>query len=192
LVVVKTNFSLRDIIRNKDANGRIVKHGMRIAIKLGVKRLYVYGDSALVINQLNKDWDMTSEKMDAYCKQIRKLEGKFYGIEYTHVVQDKNKVVDELSKLGSSRAKVPHGVFVQDLVNPSIKEEEDHVVEKPPDQQLVAMVPIPITTEPSPTTHTPPSTTDDSVWRAPFIKYLQNGTGCTDRTENERLICRSK
>jgi hypothetical protein len=30
-------------------------HGMRIVVELGVKRLYVYGDSALVINQLNKD-----------------------------------------------------------------------------------------------------------------------------------------
>jgi ribonuclease HI len=28
---------------------------MRIAVELGVKRLHVYGDSALVINQLNKD-----------------------------------------------------------------------------------------------------------------------------------------
>jgi hypothetical protein len=60
---------------------------------------------------------MTSEKMDAYCKEIKKLEGKFYGIEYSHVVQDKNKAADELSKLGSSRAKVPHGLFVQDLMN---------------------------------------------------------------------------
>jgi ribonuclease HI len=77
-------------------------HGMRIAVKLGVKCLYVYGDSALVINQLNKDWDMTSGKMDAYCKEIRKLEGKFYGIEYTHVVRDKNKGSNDLSKLGSS------------------------------------------------------------------------------------------
>jgi hypothetical protein len=64
---------------------------------------------------------MTSEKMDAYFKEIRKLEGKFYGIEYMHVVWDKNKAVDELSKLGSSRAKVPHGMFIQDLVSPSIK-----------------------------------------------------------------------
>jgi hypothetical protein len=77
---------------------------------------------------------MNSEKMDAYCKEIIKLEGKFYGIEYSHVIWDKNKAADELSKLGSSRAKVPHGVFVQDLDNPSIKEEEDHMVEKPPDQ----------------------------------------------------------
>jgi ribonuclease HI len=29
-------------------------HGIRLAVKLGVKRLYVHGDSALVINQLNK------------------------------------------------------------------------------------------------------------------------------------------
>jgi hypothetical protein len=68
---------------------------------------------------------MTSEKMDAYCKEIRKLEGKFYGIKYTHVVRDKNKAVDELSKLGSSRAQVPHGMFIQDLVKPFIKEEAD-------------------------------------------------------------------
>jgi hypothetical protein len=72
--------------------------------------------------------------MDAYCKEIKKLEGKFYGIEYTHVVQDKNKATDALSKLGSSQANVPHGMFVQDLINPSIKEEEDHMVEKPLDQ----------------------------------------------------------
>jgi hypothetical protein len=120
------------------------------------------------------------------------LEGKFYDIEYSHVVWDKNKAADELSKLGSSRAKVPHGVFVQDLINLSIKEEEDHVVEKPLDQQLVATVPSPITTESSPTTHTSPSITDNSDRRVPFIKYLQDGTGYTDRTENERLIRHSK
>jgi hypothetical protein len=106
---------------------------------------------------------MTSKKMDAYCTEIRKLEGKFYGIEYTHVVRDKNKAADELSKLGSSRAKVPHGMFIQDVVNLSIKEAEDHVVEKSLDQQLVATVPPPITTEPSLITHTLPSTTDNRM-----------------------------
>ena len=82
----------------------------------------VFGDSALVINQVNKDWSCTSEKMDAYCAKIIKLEGKFYGIEYHHVIQDANQAADHLSKLGSSRAKVPVGVFVQDMITPSIKE----------------------------------------------------------------------
>ena len=62
-------------------------HGPRIAVELGVKCLQVYGDSALLINQLNKDWNCTNEKMDAYCTAIRKLEDKFYGIEYHHVLQ---------------------------------------------------------------------------------------------------------
>jgi hypothetical protein len=37
--------------------------------------------------------------MDTYCKEIRKLEGKFYGIEYSHVVRDKNQAADALSKI---------------------------------------------------------------------------------------------
>jgi hypothetical protein len=49
------------------------------------------------------------------------------------VVWDKNKAADELSKLGSSWAKVPHGVFIQDVVTSSIKEAEDHMVKKPLD-----------------------------------------------------------
>ena len=115
---------------------------------------------------------------------IRKLEGRFYGIEYIHVVRDKNQGADALSKLGSSRAKIPHGVFVQDLLMPSI-EEEDYTVDMPPNQRLVAMVPASSTTE-------PPPTTPEHDWRIPFIKYLTDGSGYTDRTENECLMRHSK
>ena len=96
-------------------------HDLRIAIELGVKRLMVYGDSALVINQLNKDWSCTNEKMDTYCAAIRKLKDKFYGIEYHHAARADNQAADELSKLGSTRAEVLARVFIQDLVTPSIK-----------------------------------------------------------------------
>jgi hypothetical protein len=83
-------------------------------------------------------------------------------------------------------------VFFQDLVKPSIREEEDHVVEKPPDQPLVATVPPPSTTEPSATTPAVPPTINADNWRLPFIKFLQDGTDYVDRTENERLMRRSK
>jgi hypothetical protein len=89
--------------------------------------------------------------MDAYCKEIRKLEGKFYGIEYSHEVRDKNQAANALSKLGSSRAQVPHGVFIQDLFTPSIKQEGDLVIEKPPDEPPVVMVSSPTTMARSPT-----------------------------------------
>jgi hypothetical protein len=83
-------------------------------------------------------------------------------------------------------------VFVQDLVKPSIKEEADQVVEKPPDQPLVAMVPPLSITESSLTTPAIPLTTDADDWRVPFIKFLQDRTGYADRIENERLMRRSK
>jgi ribonuclease HI len=178
LFISPTNEQLHYVLRiyfpasNNAAEYEVCLHGMRIAVKLGIKRLHVYGDLALVINQLNKEWDMTSEKMDAYCKEIRKLEGKFYGIEYTHVVRDKNQAADELSKLGSSRAQVPHGMFVQDLVKPSIKEEANQVVRTPPHQLLVVAVPPPSTTEIFPTTPVVPPTTNTDDWRLPFVKFL--------------------
>jgi ribonuclease HI len=42
-------------VSNNTAEYEACLHGIRIAVELGVKRLYVYGNSALVINQLNKD-----------------------------------------------------------------------------------------------------------------------------------------
>ena len=63
--------------------------------------------------------------MDAYCTEIRKLEEKFYDIEYHHVVRDQNQLADHLSKLASSRAVIPSGFFIQDLLVPSIKEDKE-------------------------------------------------------------------
>ena len=91
-------------VSNNVAEYEACLHGIRLAVELGVKCLYVHGDSALVINQLNKEWDTTHEKMDLYCKEIHKWEANFYGIEYIHVVRDKNQAADVLSKIGSSRA----------------------------------------------------------------------------------------
>jgi hypothetical protein len=59
-------------------------------------------------------------------------------------------------------------------------------------QELVATVPLPISTESSSTTPAVSQPTDNGDWRVPFIKYLQDGTGYNDRIENERLMCRSK
>ena len=65
-----------------------------------------------MINQLNKDWNYTNNKMDTYWAEMRKLEGKFYGIEYHHVVRASNQAADELSKVGLAQVDVPAEVFV--------------------------------------------------------------------------------
>ena len=71
---------------NNAAEYEALIHVLRIAASLSIKRLLAYGDSKVVIQQVNKDWDCTQEKMDAYCKEIRKLEAHFYGLEFHHVL----------------------------------------------------------------------------------------------------------
>jgi ribonuclease HI len=119
-------------VSNNEPKYEALLHGLRLAISLGVKRLLVYGDSAAVINQVNKSWDRNKENMDAYCLEVHKLENKFYGLEFHHVVHDNNVAADVLSKLGSTHAHVPAGVFVHELHKPSIPE------------------PVPTTTDPAP------------------------------------------
>jgi ribonuclease HI len=80
-------------------------HGLSIAVSFGIKKLMVYGDSLVVISQINKDWDCSTDSMGKYCATVRKLEGKFEGLEFHHVERDRNATADVLSKLGSSSKK---------------------------------------------------------------------------------------
>jgi ribonuclease HI len=109
-------------VSNNKAEYDALLHGLRLAASLGIKRLLVYGDSVVVINQVNKSWDGNKKNMDAYCLEVRKPENKFCGLEFHHVVRDNSVAVDVLSNLGSTRAQVPAGVFVHELHAPSIPE----------------------------------------------------------------------
>jgi hypothetical protein len=53
-------------VSNNEAEYEALLHGLRLAASLGIKRLLAYGDSAVVINQVNKSWDRNKENMDAY------------------------------------------------------------------------------------------------------------------------------
>jgi hypothetical protein len=112
--------------------------------------------------------------MDAYCLEVRKLENKFYGLEFHHVVRDNNVAADVLSKLGSTHAQVPAGVFVHELHAPSIPES------------------APTTTDPA---HLPAGQEVmmiDVDWRQPFIDYIREQKVPTDKNLAEQLIHRAK
>jgi ribonuclease HI len=129
-------------------------HGLRLAASLGIKRLLVYGDSAVVINQVNSSWNRNKENMDAYYLEVRKQGNKFYGLEFHHVVRDNNVAADVLSKLGSTCSQVPAGVFIHELHAPSISELAPMTTDPahPPAGQEVMMI--------------------DLDWRQPFIDYI--------------------
>jgi hypothetical protein len=128
----------------------------------------------VVINQVNKSWDRNKENMDAYCLEVRKLENKFYGLEFHHIIHDNNVAADVLSKLGSTRAQAPAGVFVHELHAPSIPEPAPPttVPAHPPAGQEVMMI--------------------DVDWRQSFIDYLSEQKVPSDKNSAEQLIRRAK
>jgi hypothetical protein len=109
----------------------------------------------VVINQVNDSWDLNKENMDAYCLEVCKLENKFYGLEFHHIVRDNSVATDILSKLGSTRAQVPAKVFVHELHKPSIPELLPTTTDLglPQPSQEVMMI--------------------DMDWRQPFIDYIR-------------------
>jgi hypothetical protein len=60
------------------------------------------------------------DKIEAYCKAVRALEGKFYGIELNHVPHRYNEEADELAKIASGRITVPPNVFARDVAQLSV------------------------------------------------------------------------
>jgi hypothetical protein len=128
----------------------------------------------VVINQVNKSWDHNKENMDAYCLEVRKLENKFYGLEFHHIIRDNNVAADVLSKLGSTRAQVPAGVFIHELHAPSIPE------------------PAPTTTNPAPTPDGKEAMMIDVDWRQHFIDYICEQKVPTDKKLAEQIIRRAK
>ena len=67
---LKYVFQILFTVSNNEAEYGALLHGLRLAISLGIKRLLVYGDSLLVVQQVNKEWDINKETMDAYVAEI--------------------------------------------------------------------------------------------------------------------------
>ena len=112
--------------------------------------------------------------MDAYCREIRKLETKFYSLQFHHIPRDNNVVADVLSKLGSKRSIVPPGVFVQALRSPTVKMEEE-----PPTKPDLALA------------IGPEVLTLDTDWRSPIIDFIKNNKSYPKGKEHEKLARRS-
>ena len=112
--------------------------------------------------------------MDAYCKEIQKLEAHFYGLEFHHVLWDYNVAADVLSKLGSKRALILAGVFIWALNLPTVKIEE----EPPTKPGLV------------PTLGQEVFVTDLD-WRASILDFIINNKSYPKDREHERLAHRA-
>nr|CAD41616.1 OSJNBa0091D06.19 [Oryza sativa Japonica Group] len=155
--------------------------GLRVAAGLGIRRLLVLGDSQLVVNQVSKEYQCSDPQMDAYVRQVRRMERHFDGIELRHVPRRDNAVADELSRLASSRAQTPPGAFEERLAQPSARPDplgETDAPERPP---------RPVRVQASGPEGSAPSSLRLIAWIAEIQAYLADKTLPEDREGSERV-----
>ncbi|RDX64265.1 hypothetical protein CR513_57189, partial [Mucuna pruriens] len=64
--------------------------GITMAIEHQVKRLKVFGDSALVIYQLHREWETRNPKLIPYHSHVKAMGKQFDEILFHYVPQDEN------------------------------------------------------------------------------------------------------
>ena len=116
--VLRMNFSNAS---NNEAEYEALLHGMRMAKACGATRLMIYGDSNLVVQQTMKRCDAVNDNMAAYRDMYNLLEGSFDGCELSHIGRASNEQADTLANIGSTRAPIRPGVFLEQINERSIK-----------------------------------------------------------------------
>jgi ribonuclease HI len=154
---------------NNVAEYEALVNGLRITVKLGVRRLDARGDSQLVIDQVIKNFHYHDRKMEAYCDEVRRLEEKFHGLELNHVARRYNETANELAKIASGRTTVPPNVFCRDIHQPSVKLDD---APEPDETSAQPEVPSAAEGEALCVEGEQNGVTPNSNWQTPYLEYL--------------------
>jgi ribonuclease HI len=71
--------------------------GIKMALDMKIKKLMVYGDSSLIIHQLQNEWNTRDPKLTPYYDYLSSLISKFDEIHFDHVPREQNQIVDALA-----------------------------------------------------------------------------------------------
>ena len=86
---------------NNQAEYEALVIGLGVLHELRAPRVFVLGDSELVINQLNGTFRCMSCTLAPYHMVASYLAESFDGITFSHVSRDRNTIADELAQLAS-------------------------------------------------------------------------------------------
>ena len=128
-------------------------------------------------------------KMEAYCKEVRRLKDKFHGLELVHILRRYNEAADELTKIASTRGTVPPDAFSRDLHEPSVDLGLGADVETTTIHQTDTIDALLAAAQVMEVEQRPGRPFD---WRTPFLDCLIRCELPEDRSEAHRIARRTK
>ncbi|KAM7502852.1 hypothetical protein LguiB_001756 [Lonicera macranthoides] len=74
---------------------------LKIALQKGVRKIQVFGDSALIIHQIMTKWKIKEEKLVPFLAQLEETSEKFNCIEFFYIPRTQNNFANALATLAS-------------------------------------------------------------------------------------------
>jgi hypothetical protein len=168
---------------NNEAEYEALLHGMKIAKACGATRLKIFGDSNLIVHQVMNRCDAISDNMIAYRNLYYYLEGTFDGCEVSHVSRASNEEADNLANIGSQCLPIPPGVFWEEIIERSIKNNKTSTTKEQGQHQTSSSgAGKPGTVEPEEVMMI------EETWMQPYLAYMINKALPEDIVEATRII----
>jgi ribonuclease HI len=162
---------LKEECSNNEAEYEALLFGLPLALSMDVRNILVYGDSQLIIRQVNNIYEVRKPELVPYHTAAQILIKKFEHIQLLHIPRSKNSSADALAKLAASLV-LPEG-------EPALVKIEERwllpaVLELIPQEYEVH--------------HVVANTSGDDDWRKPFLDYFNHGTLPDDIVERRRCL----
>jgi hypothetical protein len=172
---------------NNEAECEALLHGMKMAKVCGATRLKIFRDSNLVVQQVMNKCDTISDNMTAYRNLYYYLEGTFDGCEVSHVSRASNEKADNLANIGFQCLPIPQGVFWEEIIERSIKNNKVSTIEEQVQHQATGSGDGNRgTVEPEEVMMI------EKTWMQPYLAYMVNKRLPEDTVQAKRIIRRSK
>ncbi|XP_057811617.1 uncharacterized protein LOC131025850 [Salvia miltiorrhiza] len=147
---------------NNEAEYEAMIAGLGLAKEIGVKRINVFSDSQLVVNQMQGTFQAKDTKMTAYLGKTKELQSCFEVFTINQVPRRENGHADALANLGSAiQTAQPKTITITCLQYPAIRrdEAEEHVT----------------------------AVSVGQTWMTPIMEYLERDILPDDRNDARRI-----
>ncbi|XP_021806528.1 uncharacterized protein LOC110750492 [Prunus avium] len=159
---------------NNQAEYEALIIGLEILKEMKATRVLVYGDSQLVINQLTREYQCTSENLAMYYVTALNTADGFSRISFVHVPRTENGKANEM-------AQVTSGVNIPNIDHDRVIRIERRTLPALAERGMPAQLSsVDITDEIS---------AAEADWRYPIVKYLRNPSGSHERTTRFQARC---
>ncbi|XP_020207378.1 uncharacterized protein LOC109792381 [Cajanus cajan] len=88
---------------NNQAEYEALLAGMRLATKMGVKKVICWTDSKILAEQVNNNFQVKDSNLLQYYHLFQGIKGGFSEVQVRHILRNNNERADQLARLASSR-----------------------------------------------------------------------------------------